>query len=448
MQQLLAQQRLGTYVRHLMASSLSQTVRERAVVALLDAVGLALRAREEPTTRALRASLEGNIGERGGASLWGTTSRASAEIAAIVNGTAVHAHFQDDTDMDAWVHPGSLVVPASVALAEDRGLTVGSLVTSIVAGYTTLHWLGRRGAVGRAVVKRGFRASAVLGPIGAAAAAGAALQLSEHEIENAVGLAADLAGGTVEPVRSGFQSWRIQNGSAGFLGILAARLAAAGVATSPESIERGWLRAHAGAETAPHWADPPAAEDMLSVWQKHFPTLGDNIAASVTAAALSTDVDPRAVTKIVVRIASDFAEYPGTSFRGPFVRVEQALASTAYAVSSALVHGHLDYHRQQEDLDDELINGLVSRIEVVGDPSFGHLDAEVTVVLGDRVLSAHSRDRPRTLFFRDRASAQQLFERICAEEGIRGGGAFCSALLTWLDGGSELPVPELMAGLR
>lgn len=440
---------LAEHVAQVMQGPLSRDVRERAVVALLDAVGLAIQGADEPTVQALDGALRGNLVADGPSTVWSSMSRSSPEMAAMLNGTAVHAHFQDDTDMDAWAHPGSLIVPCAVALAEEHDLGLDELVASVVAGYTSLHWVGGGGEVGGSVVRRGFRASAVLGPVGAAAAAAGAMRLDTVQTAHAIGLAADLCGGTIEPVRSGFQSWRIQNGGAGFLGVLAAKLARSGVATSTDSLGRGWLVAHAGLEFPDAWMKSPKSEDMLAVWQKHFPTLGDNMAAAVAAADLAPEVDLASVQRVTVRIAADFASYPGTSFRGPFARVEQALASTAFSVSAALTRGRLDYHEQVADLEDKQVNRLVSVTEVVGVPDFGYLDGEVTVETAAGVRTRSSRDCDPTVFFRDLETAEGRFAHICATSG-RGSdaAAFSQLLVEWLDGGSPVRVRDLVSRLR
>ena len=52
-------------------------------------------------------------------SILGASWRASAGLAALVNGTAGHAFELDDVHDESLLHPGTVVVPAALAVCED-----------------------------------------------------------------------------------------------------------------------------------------------------------------------------------------------------------------------------------------------------------------------------------------------------------------------------------------
>ena len=56
-------------------------------------------------------------------------------MAAFANGVALHARAQDDTHYASQAHPGAAILPAALALAEQRGTDGATLLAALVAGY-------------------------------------------------------------------------------------------------------------------------------------------------------------------------------------------------------------------------------------------------------------------------------------------------------------------------
>src|SRR5262249_57344121 len=96
-----------------------------------------------------------------------------AAAAAFVNGTAAHGEDFDDTFEGGPVHAGAVVVPAVLAAAEQEGLDGASALLGVAVGVETICRLSL--VVPKAVHKAGFHPTAVLGPLAAAARAGAAV---------------------------------------------------------------------------------------------------------------------------------------------------------------------------------------------------------------------------------------------------------------------------------
>lgn len=415
--------RLARFVAAQHARPLSDEVRERARASLLDGFALALAARSDQTFVAM-ASLTSPLADASaGCRVWGRPEVVSVLDGVTANALALHARFQDDCDMTSWSHPGSLIVPVAVGLGESTDADLSQILAAIACGYATLNWLGADEVVGRALVNRGFRASPTLGCIAAAATAAVLLSLDVEQARNALAIATDITGGLLEPVRTGASDWRIENATAAYRGTLAALLAARGVDGSPTALEgqTGFLRAFAGLDEVPvRWATDPAEESILTVWAKPYPTLGDNMA--VVAAALSVrDGDGYAsdrVRAVTVHQNAHFASYPGTANRGPFTRPAQAMASTAFAASAALLYGPLQYRWYGNRLDDPAIAAMITRIRVVPEPSYSYLDAMVEVEFdGGAVVRRSAAELPRTLFFRDRPAARAAFFGLLQEAG-------------------------------
>lgn len=444
--------RLGQYVADARAEAFSVAVREKAATCLLDGLALGMAAGEEVTTRALLASpFLSSTGD--GCRVWPDGGRAPLSEAVWLNGYAVHARFQDDCDMTSWTHPGSLVLPAAISVAEAAGASLERALTGIVCGYSVLHWLGAAEKVGRGVVARGFRASPTLGPMAAAAAAAAVLELSAEQAGNALAIAAASAGGVIETVRSGSSDWRFQNGSAAWRGAVAALLAREGVDGAPEVFEseKGFVRAFTGLEHVPvELGRQPEPESICTVWAKPYPILGDNVAVASAAALLAerSTFDRRDITAIKVHQNAEFAAYPGTAYRGPYAKPTQAIASTAFGVAAALVHGSITFDLYSNGLDDPEILSLIEKVTVFPEHGYGYLDGRVVVETGEGgEFSADTSEIPRTFFYRDRAAATAAFASTLREVGIEGdASSFAERLLERVArDDTRIPAAELVA---
>lgn len=449
-----ATRRLGAFAARTAATELAPEIAAKTAICLLDALGLAILAKDEPTAAAAREASADATGLAGSAAIWADGRRAVLSEAVLANGIAVHAHFQDDTEHDSWSHPGSLVPPVALSLGDALSLPLSTVLRSTAAGYATMKWLGAGEAVSRGLIGRGLRTSPSFGTIGAAAAAAVCLGLDEDRAAQAVAIAASTTGGTLEPVRSGSDEWRVQNGRAAQGGFVAAQLAARGVRGAPEALEgpKGFLRSLAGLEAVPPaWASDPDTAMMVEVMAKPFATLGDNMSAVVAARLLHRDgVDHRAVRAMRVTIWRPYTEYPGTSFKGPFERLVQTQASTAFAAAAMLVHGRLDYEMGERHRDDPAILLLVAKTEVLPDDVGTHLDATVEVELADgHILRRTASESTETLVFQDDGRAIAVFEERLAASGRPAGlgTEAATALLAAAREGREVSIRDMIDSL-
>ena len=166
-------------------------------------------------------------GTTGACTVVGWDEKLSAAMAAFANGTAAHAFELDDVHEEAVNHPGAVVVPAALAVAEELDASGLAFLEAVVAGYEAM---GRAGlAVGPVShMLAGFHPTSMSGVFGAAAAAGHLRRLDTAGLNHAFGIAASLASGTMEFASSGGMAKRIHAGRAAEGGIMAAALAADG----------------------------------------------------------------------------------------------------------------------------------------------------------------------------------------------------------------------------
>lgn len=441
---------LGQYLAGYTSVQLEADIREKALICVLDTLGVALSARNEPTTLAALAISSRTIAE--GATSWISGEQLSVSDAAFANGVAAHAHFQDDTDHDSWTHPGSLVTPAVVALGEKEGASLDKVLSAIIAGYSTINWLGRGEVVARKLISRGFRTSPTFGTIAAAAGSAVLLGLNEEQCTSAVSIAASSTGGTLEPVRSGSDEWRVQNGRAAQGGLTAACLARAGVVGAPQALDgpKGFLATVAGLDNMPEvWALPPDPAIMRAIMAKPYATLGDNMPAAIAAQKLFNEgIDLAAIEKIEVTLWEPYTVYPGTNFKGPFERQVQTQASTAFAVAAMLTHGDITYEMGHALREDPVILDLVSKITIIPDAVNGALDSCVTLFMKDGARrEAHSSEMPRELIFQNVSRSLEVFEKRLSRLGGAPGAAyrFGETLFARLNEAGSLPIRKVVS---
>jgi 2-methylcitrate dehydratase PrpD len=200
----------------------SDPPREIVEKLLIDVAGLCVAARN---TDYVRAALDGWEAS-GGCSAIGHARALDSGGAAFVNGTAAHGEDFDDTFEGGPIHAGAVILPAVLALAERQRLSGKDALKGIAVG---LELTCRASLVAPKMIhKAGFHPTAVLGAMGAAAAAATALQLPKKQFTDALGIAGSMAAGIIEYLAEGTWTKRMHPGWAAQSGIRAADLARSG----------------------------------------------------------------------------------------------------------------------------------------------------------------------------------------------------------------------------
>ena len=137
-------------------------------------------------------------------------------------------------------HPGCVVIPAALAVAEQIGASGYDLLSAVIVGYELVC---RIGAAGRQSPLLLLHNTATCGVFGAAAAAGWLLGLSAEQLVWALGNAGTMAAGLWQFNADGAMSKHLHAGRAAANGVLAATLAATGFTGAREILEgkRGFL---------------------------------------------------------------------------------------------------------------------------------------------------------------------------------------------------------------
>lgn len=231
-------------------AELPEPVVSRVHAAVLDILGCMVAGRSLPSTTVV-ADLTPHLGGSGQSTAV-TGGRVSAPWAGLLNATSAHGVELDDTDNSASLHPGNVVIPAALAVAQDVGADGARAATAIVAGYDAMIRIGRAAGAQRQY-ERGFHPTATCGVFGAAVAAGSLLGLDAGQLARALGIAGSFSAGSLEYIAGGAWTKRLQVGGAVQSGILAALLAARDYQGPPTIIEGrfGFLHGYAGSAATP-----------------------------------------------------------------------------------------------------------------------------------------------------------------------------------------------------
>ena len=111
--------------------------------------------------------------------------RASAAGAALANGTVMNAVDYDDGHSLAKGHPGAVIIPAALAVAQATGASHEEFLLATLIGYE----VGIRAAIAQHDRWPLFHSSGTWGAIGAAAASARLLKLTPQQVDAAIGLA-------------------------------------------------------------------------------------------------------------------------------------------------------------------------------------------------------------------------------------------------------------------
>ena len=160
--------------------------------ALMDFIGVTVAGMEEPLSRILIAEAD-EAGGHAQATLIGSNVRANVQQAALINGSAGHAHDYDDVHINMGGHPTVPVAPVVFALGEHLERSGSELLTAFIAGVDTECILGRY--AGPSHYAKGWHATGTLGTFGAAAAASLLRKLDTPTTAAALGIAGTQAAG-------------------------------------------------------------------------------------------------------------------------------------------------------------------------------------------------------------------------------------------------------------
>ena len=216
---------LADFASRLSFDDIPASVIDRALIHILDGLGIAVASTTYPfsgPTMSAVAALSGG----GQGTIIGSAKGAAPRDAAMANGVLIHGLDYDDTHLQAIVHATVAVLPAVLAVAEERGSSGTEALTAFCIGMESAVRMGA--AVKGGFHHTGFHATGVLAHFSSALAAGRLAGASAADHVNALGIAASTASGIQVFLEEGAWTKRLHPGWAAAGGMTAAALAQAG----------------------------------------------------------------------------------------------------------------------------------------------------------------------------------------------------------------------------
>jgi 2-methylcitrate dehydratase PrpD len=337
---------------------------ERAQLHVLDWLGCAVKGAREPGAAGFLSDVNDSLSakcrrvsrrrasERTG---WWQALQANAACGNITE--------MDDLDRASILHPGPVIVPAAIAVAEHVDATGEQLLDAIVRGYEATIRIGR--ALGTRHYAF-FHNTSTCGAFGAAAAAADLLQLTTEQTIWALANAGSRTGGLWQMRHEACQTKSLHNVQAAQCGVQAAMLAAQGV-RGPATLLEGAQGLFAAMSPGARASD--VVKDLDRNWLIHevsfkpWPACRHAHPTIDAALALRAKIkDWRQIESIVIstyKSAIDFCDKPNPE------TTPQAKFSLQYCAAVALIHGAPQFeHFDAAELVRADLAALQQRIKV------------------------------------------------------------------------------------
>ena len=367
-------------------ADIPHTARIMADLSLFDCCVVALAGVHEPASCMVRDLVLDEDG-RPAASLIGASRKVPPRAAALANGVTAHALDYDDTHFAHVGHPSVAVLPAALAIAEDRGLSAAALRDAFLVGAEASIRLGV--VLGQRHYDHGFHQTATAGCFGASVAAGRLLDLGPQRLRMALSLASTRASGL--KAQFGTMGKPYNAGIAAANGVEAALLAERGFISCDDGLgaAQGFLATHAA--TAADW---PAADGFLFEDIKHkFHACCHGTHAMIEALQkLMTQraIAPDAIASIEVRVNPRWLKVCDIKAPRSGLEIKFSYAYLAAMVLSG-IDTAADHSYADAVCDSAALRQLSQRVTVVGDAHIGDMETEVALTLPDglRVAGHH-----------------------------------------------------------
>ncbi len=368
-------ERLTKYAASLGYDGLPPEVVHQVKRLMIDSLGCGLAASDADPVRAAR-DLALDVQGSSPATLLGTNSTTTPDMAAFVNGTMVrYLDFNDSYNGKDIAHPSDNI-PAVLAAAEAHGASGRDLITAIALAYEVqAAWadsfqLASGGAWDQAAY------AAISAPLGA----GKVIGLAADQIAEALRISVVSSMTLGEARRGTISHWKAAAvPNAGRNGVFAAMLAQRGM-TGPPEVFSGSHGFFAGVAGAPIELEPLAKENgndrafrLMESRFKRFPAgfVSQTAIEGAMEAREALDIaDTDDITHVYIRtFESGKRIMAGDPTRWRPETRETADHSIPFVVACALRFGTVEpAHFEDDVLRDPALLDLMQRIEVVQDP--------------------------------------------------------------------------------
>lgn len=401
---------------------------------ILDTIGCGLFGSTVMSTQIARRVAE-KMGDKGKATVWGTSMKLPAANAAFANGVAVESYELDDVGAD---HTGCAAVSAALAMAEQLGFIDGrTFLTAVIVGFEVKARIYHAGVPNDTRLRRGFHDFG--NAFAAATAAGRVLGFDAVHMTHALSMAASQVCGLYHPsmVKRMHPGWHAH------AGVVSALLVAEGLTGIPDVLERKWGGFYS-AYFETYDRDilvGELGERYISMVHgfKYYAACGSKITVLQALSemrerfpVITEDVED--IVRVTLHVSEIFRMWSGVATDGvtpmPVVTVEQALMSAEYVVAVMLVLSENDWlgvrgrrlPYTDDWLRDERVRRLISKIDLVVDRTY--VDP-VRIEIRMRNGKTFSADAPRYRHghVRDPMNTEEVIQKFrnlasyCVEDG-------------------------------
>ena len=238
---------LSKFILNLNYYDIPKTAIKQAKLCFLDFLGVTKRGFHEESTQIAMKSMEifnnfnRDFDNKKSSIIGGAYSNIAN--ASFINGISAHCLDLDDGHRFAQLHPGCVVFPTAVAIAEANNIDGRKFLEAVVCGYEIAIVLGILASPNHR--NQGFHSTGTIGTFAATSVASKLLNLSLKETINALGICGTQSSGFLEVDHQGTMGKQLHAGKAVYNGILSGYLAKNGF-KGPESIvdgDEGFLKA-------------------------------------------------------------------------------------------------------------------------------------------------------------------------------------------------------------
>lgn len=401
---------------HQAERALSDDIREKALLHIADAIGIAVAARQSALAKIVVDGQYAACG-KGDSKIIGGGCAAPIGTA-FINAALIHILDFDDIHDVGRLHPGTVVIPAVLAAAEISGASQTEVVQAIALGFEMVCRLGVICSPQGSGPGSDWFLTQLLGYLAASYAAGKVLHLSEQQLVSSIGLAYMQAAGGKQPgFGVGSNSRAIYPAFAAQGGLQAALLARAGMIGPEHALDGAANLFKLYLSASLDESQVNALLDMstwhfLDVDMKPWPCCRLShpyIAVSLMARQACLQYRGASIHVAVNASAARLCR-PLPERRCP-VTLQDAKYSIPFMTAYALVHGEPSLSKLGEDiLRDPEVLAMAARIEIEETlpDNPGHPLAKISLVENGETLLHHTFDPSALKMDHDRAKEKFL----------------------------------------
>ena len=358
------------FIADLRWQQVPRDVRNRAALVVADLVASTVPGREAPTSK-IAAEVAADVFGGDRALAWYDGSPLSVPGAAFANAVMANSLDFDDGHRLTKGHPGAVIIPAAVAIAQQTGASVTDLMAAIIVGYE----IGIRTGIGQHSRRPQYHATGSWGAVGAAAASAYLLQLDREQIRHALGLAE--YHGPISLIMRSVDDPQMTKDGIGWgaqVGVTSALLA-----------QRGFTAVHPELLNEDDFGSLGSRWSIEEVYVKPFPCCRWAQSAITAAQVVSGQVsDPADIVGVEI---STFEAAAALSRRRP-TTTEEAQYNLIWPVAAALAHGRYTVADVLTGFDSTEVHAMADKVQVTVLPEltaeFPDLRrAEVTLTMRD-----------------------------------------------------------------